>query len=235
MYDILRHGDVVGVSGLPPKDYWLIDPDKEKLETPVDDRGLIDVSGLIRVVKDSIDPAYKWPTHLSVHHLYWEDEWYSSAFIGDHGQKFRELPIHKALLPRVFENWLHRVTSAPDIPDPDVMHMRIESWQAAKLLFESVRKVVVWERRARRRESLIYRHPEILPYEFHGEDMIGKEILGGILTKNFGSLEPAIERHRRIPKEFQLLDTSGPPIQLAAALGKLVAPKALDLARAVAA
>jgi hypothetical protein len=170
-----------------------------------------------------------------VHHLYWENTWYDSAFIGDHGQKFRNLPIHKALVPRVFENWLHKITIAPDVPDPDVMHLRNESWQSAELLFRSMRKAVVWEKRARRREQLLQRRPDILPEEFHGEDVVGKEILEGILTKHFGGLEYALERHAQIPAEFRLIDTSEPPRLLAAALGKLVAPRALQLVRTVAA
>src|SRR4051812_48225255 len=101
----------------PPPDTWLINPDKDKFETPVDDRGFVDINTLIRAVKETVSSDYEWLDNVNVHHFYWKEEWYHSRFIGMNALRFRELPVHKALLPVEFHNWLHRVTLPPDIPD----------------------------------------------------------------------------------------------------------------------
>jgi hypothetical protein len=229
------YGDIAGESGLPPEEFWLINPDRDKFETPVDDRGFVDVPTLIQAVKDTMDPVYEWPEHLSVHHLYWKEDWYSSAFIGMNGQKFRELPIHKAMLPRVFENWLHKVTVPPDVPDPELMHRRIQSWNVASDLFHTVRSAVKWERRARRRADYITANPSVLPKEFEGEDIIGKEVIGRIMTKYFSGIEIHLERIQAIPEEDRLIDPELDPRELASQLGRIVIPASLRLTNAVAA
>lgn len=228
-------GDVVGRSGLPPQEVWLINPKRDKFETPVDDRGFVDVPVLIQAVKDSIDPEYEWPTNLSVHHLYWKEEWYSSSFIGMNAQKFRELSIHKALLPRVFENWLHATTIPPDVPHPELMQARIKSWAVASDLFHSVRNAVQWERLARRRAMFVSANPEVLPKDFNGEDIIGKEVLAEIMAKNFGGIEIHLERLQAIPEEDRLIDPELGHEQLAIRLGKIIVPGYQKLTSAVAA
>ncbi|CAN5675794.1 hypothetical protein BH23PAT2_BH23PAT2_07540 [soil metagenome] len=59
-------GDIPGLPGLPPRDVWLINPEDplQKVETPTDFRGLIDIPGLIESVKETINPEYSWPRHL---------------------------------------------------------------------------------------------------------------------------------------------------------------------------
>ena len=229
------YGDIAGESGLPPQEFWLINPERDKFETPVDDRGFVDVPTLVQAVKDSIDSEYKWPEHLSVHHLYWKEDWYSSPFIGMNGQKFRELPIHKALVPRVFENWLHYVTIPPDVPDPELMQRRVKSWTVASDLFHSVRSAVKWERLAKRRAEYISANPGVLPKEFNGEDIIGKEVLGQIMAKYFGGVEINLERIQAIPEEDRFVDPDLEHQELASQLGKLILPPSLKLINAVAA
>lgn len=228
-------GDVPGESGLPPEEVWLINPARDKLLTPVDERGLIIIPELIQAVKGTVDPSYKWPPHLSVHHLYWEGWWYESRFAGDSARKFRELSIHKALLPRIFENWLHKVTEPPDVPDPEVMEYRVKAWNVAESLFRSVRQAVRWERMARRRAALLERKHDVLPDEFNGEDMIGREVIGAILDKHFKGMDREIARLEQIPREFRLVEPDGSHHNLAAQLGTIVMPRAMQLVRAVAA
>lgn len=228
-------GDLPGEPGLPPESVWLINPEQDKFETPIDERGLILVPELIQAVKDMVDTTYQWPMHLSVHHFYWHSGWYDSAFAGPYAQKFRDLPIHKGLVPRVFENWLHKVTIEPDVPDPEVMELRVQGWNAAEHLFRSVRQAVVWEKRARRREARIRQNPGIVPAEFDGEDVFGKEILQDILNRHFVSVERAIEQHQRVPQEFRLVQLSEQWEVLGEQLGRLIMPKAMQLVRAIAA
>jgi hypothetical protein len=228
-------GDVPGECGLPPEKYWLVDPAEKQIPTPVDARGLILVPELIQTVKNTVDPEYKWPPHLSVHHLYWEGWWYESAFAGDSARKFRELPIHKALVPRMFENWLHCITEPPDVPDPEVMEYRVEAWSVAESLFRSVRQAVNWERKARRRAALLERKPETLPEEFNGEDIIGREVIGASLQQHFAGMDRELARLERIPPEFRLVEPDESHITLAAQLGKIVGPRAMQLTRFAAA
>jgi hypothetical protein len=229
-------GDLSGQSGLPPEEVWLINPKTDKFETPVDGRGFIDVPVLIQAVKDTIDPEYVWPKNLSVHHLYWKEDWYSSRFMGMDAQKFRNLSPHKALVPRVFENWLHAVTIPPDVPDPFMMQQRIEAWTQARSLFDSAREVIRWERRARRREVLIEENPAVLPAEFNGEDKIGREIISRILGKHFTGFAMNVNRFLSLPEEHRPLEQlSDSPHDVANLLGKLVVPQTLKLTSAVAA
>jgi hypothetical protein len=58
---------------LPPPDAWLIDPRQEKIETPLDERNLIDIPKLIGAIKLTVDPSYQWGGELDVHHFYWPE------------------------------------------------------------------------------------------------------------------------------------------------------------------
>lgn len=221
---------------LPPRDLQLIDPHKEKIDTPVDARGIIDISQLVTNVKATVDSSYVWPDGLSVHHLYWPGSAYSHENDENavDASVFRNLPIHKALLPRVFENWLHRITLPPDVPDPEVMQYRIEAWNIAKDLFQSARETVLHDKLTRQRRAYITTNPEVLKAEFNGEDRIGEEYIQSEYEKNFRGWEYVCKRHERIPEEFRLLQLDGPPEVLARNLGKLVVPRSLQLVRAVA-
>jgi len=219
-----RHrGDIAGEPGLPPEEAWLVDPAETKLITPVDSRGLVIPEELIETVKSTIAADYEWPRHLSVHHLYYEGNLYKGITCNS----FRELPIHKALLPRVFENWLHKVMIPPEVPKEEVMLQRIESWHVAKSLFRSVRTMTMWERRARRRESSISIYKDILPPEYDQEDSIGQEYFDNILETHFRGIERNLERLRLVPAEMRLIDPNASDEDLRRGLGKLVVPRAL--------
>jgi hypothetical protein len=64
--------------GLPPRDFWIGNPFKDKVEPVSDTRGLIDVATLISDVKATIDPAYPWFGRRDGHHVYWPAEFYVS-------------------------------------------------------------------------------------------------------------------------------------------------------------
>lgn len=220
---------------LPPPEAWLINPYKDKFETPVDDRGFVDVDTLVQAVKDTVHSEYEWPRKRSIHHLYWHEDWYRHPELGGDGRLFRELPVNKVLIPRVFHSWLHLVTIPPDVPDPYLMRRRIESWAVAKDLFESSRLLVQWNRRAERRMSFVRDNPDILPKRFNGADIIGSTVLAGMIGRHEGGMEMHLERLLGIPEEDRFVVADAPPEEIANELGKIVVPGVLKRTAAVAA
>jgi len=221
---------------LPPPEVRLLDPFKDgKIPTHTDDRGLVDVARVIEDVRATIDPSYEWPPGLSVHHFYWPESVYPARPVGTtyNLSTFRNLPIHKGLVLRSFENWLHLVTEPPPLPEPEVIDYRVEAWSVARDLFRTARTTVQWERRARRRRELIAANPGVVPADFDGADIIGEEIMHEVLEKYFRGFQRHAERHQAIPQEHQIVDLSKSPREVAAALGKLVGPPSLRLVRAI--
>lgn len=225
---------------LPPPDARLFDPrvfGDDRLPTPTDDRGLVDIPQLIADVKETIDPSYQWTGDLDVHHFYW----YASLYPYRKGESnqnpayFRNIAVHKGLVPRSFHNWLHIVTEPPAVPEPEVMEYRVEAWTVAKDLFKMARQTVQWEKRARRRRELVARNPGIIHEGFNGVDIIGEEVMHEVLDKNFRGFERQLERQERIPEQFRILDITGTPQKVATNLGKLVARPSLNLISVIAA
>lgn len=224
---------------LPPPEVRLIDPSNDqslRIVTPLDSRDLIDISQLITDVKATIDPDYQWPSEASVHHFYWPDSLYPSkpGRAGNNPALFKNLPIHKGLVPRVFENWLHKVTLPPPIPEPEVRQYRVEAWTVAKDLFKMARKTVQWEKMARRRRELIARNPHIIKDGFDGSDLIGEEVMHEIMERNFRGFERQLNRQDRIPVEHRLIELGNTPARVATDLGKLVNRSSLRLVHEIA-
>jgi hypothetical protein len=231
---------VLEYESLPPPDARLLDPyrsGEDLLPTPTDERGLVNIPQLIADVKSTVDPSYEWAGGLDVHHFYWYASLYPYTK-GDSNQNpafFRNIPVHKGLVPRSFHEWLHVVTEPPPVPKPEVMQYRIEAWMVARDLFKMARQTVQWEKKQRRRRERVANNPEILREEFNGEDQIGEEVMHEVLEKNFRGFERQLERQGRIPEEFRILDISGTPKKVATNLGKLVARPSLYLADVIAA
>lgn len=224
---------------LPPRQFQLRDPAKwEDMILPdeyTDDRGLIVPSQLIEAVKNSIDPSYVWPESLSIHHLYWPASWYPYDDNPDSRRSagtFRQLPLHKALLPRVFENWLHVITVPPDVPDSETIQFRIDAWNVAQDLFQTARETIAHEKLARRRRAYVAANPHVLRADFNGIDKIGEEYIQEEYERNFRGWDQILERYAEIPEEFRLVQIDQPVEFIAKSLGKLVAPKSLILTRA---
>lgn len=222
-------------SWLPPREFWLL-PD-EPFETPVDERGIVDIERLVQQVKSTIDPAYIWQQSDSTHHFYWpavlyshDDKWLSDKKTYSTG-RFRELPIHKGELPREFENWLHLVSLPPAVPSREVMQYRTEAWRVAASLFASARRVVLWEKRAEKRSQYIQRHPEVIMHE--NDDAFAREYIADILDKHFRGVERHMDELERIPPEFRLVEPCDSPKELATNLGKFVARRSLPLRKVV--
>lgn len=127
---------------LPPPDAWLHDPGKHgRIETPVDERGLVDLNALVAIVKETVDPEFSWHSSFNdIHHL----QWFASQYpVGENTDssvnmnEFRELVNRKAFIPRVFHNWIHHVTLPPAIPSVEVMKYSIEAQRVAMSLFRT--------------------------------------------------------------------------------------------------
>jgi len=225
---------------LPPVDARLIGP-AEKIPTPLDDRGLIDVDQLIIDALTLVDPTFPWPAgrdELSIHHFYNPANWYpylQDMRLGANPAVFRNLPIHKGLMPRMFENWLHRVTIPPPVPNEEVRRHRIESWSVAQDLFMMAKKTARWKTLQDRRRERIAAHPEILKEDFDGEDVIGEAVMHERLERNFRGYDYQLQRHSRIPQEFHLLNPEGDPAKVATDLGRIVKPSRLYLVHRIAA
>lgn len=218
-------------SWLPPREFWRL-PD-EPIETPVDERGIVDIERLVEQVKSTIDPEYTWHQADSTHHFYWpaalyphEEKWTSDKKTYSTG-RFRELPIHKGELPREFENWLHLVTLPPAVPDREVMQYRTEAWRVAVNLFSSARRVVLWEKRAEKRSNYVRRHPEVIMFD--DEDMFAREYIADIIDKQFRGVERHMSELERVPPEFRLVEPCDSPQELATSLGRFVARRSLQL------
>lgn len=129
---------------LPPREVWQFIPGiDEKIPTPVDEYGLVDVGKLLTVVKTTIDPGFAWDPHdiPNKHHLYWEHRNYPqrpNARVNPH--TFCELPSNKLLLPTKFHSWLHVVTKPPTPPDKEVMYYQIEAHRTLFTLFSNARE-----------------------------------------------------------------------------------------------
>jgi hypothetical protein len=223
--------------GLPPRDVWLLDPERERIATPTDERGLVVVPSLIAAVRKTIRPEYRWTAPYDIHHFQWPDAWYPyyPGIDRANPHQFRELSIHKGLVPREFHNWLHRITIPPPVPSHEVMFYRVEAWDVARALFGEVQGVFQWERRMRRRVTRLQHDSGVLPPEFSGVDLIGQTVMADVLSSNFRGIERHLARLDGIPEEHRLFEPTDSPLQLASALGRLVVPTAMPFTQSFAA
>lgn len=222
---------------LPPRRYWLIDPAKEKLETPLDANGVVDIQTLLIEAKRLVDPEYGWPRlSLNPHHFQWREDLYSNEPDPEYGvvpAVFRDLPPLKGYLPRVFENWLHLATTEPPVPKPEVMHYCVESWQVAHGLFKIAQESTWWERRAKKREELIEQKPDILPPSFDGLDKEAKEFFKITRDAHLRGREMYLARLAQVPPEFRLVQPNTSPRKVADRVGRLALKGAHKLSRKV--
>lgn len=174
---------------LPPREVRLFDPNlnEGKIPTPIDERGLVDMLGLISVMRSTVESEYDWASAFSdEHHLQWPDRWYPKSDEGSEysANIFRNLAISKVIVPRVFHNWVHRITEPPPMPSEEVMRYRIDAQRVALALFKEVRSAKTVAR---------HRH-------------MGEEGLEELLTERFDTFAHYFEKAKQTPREFQLLE-----------------------------
>lgn len=190
---------------LPPPNVRLRDwRDPEQRIVPVtDERGLMDPYKLIEDVKATIDPSHEWSLKLDVHNFYWpQSNFPYQHFKHSHPKHdmppaFRNLPIHKGLIPRDFHVWAHLITVPPERPSHEVMLRRVEAWTVARELYRVASKTVASERQAKRRKNLINAHPELINEDFNGIDTIGEEVMQDVLETCFKGFKRQLERQKQ--------------------------------------
>jgi hypothetical protein len=170
---------------LPPKDVRLWDIGIQgRIETPLDDLGMVDLDRLVEVGRQSVDSSFSWESPFNdVHHL----QWHAAMYPADEdplGHEFRELARRKALIPRKFHNWLHILTTVPPKPSPEVMRSAVDAEKAARDLAKTAQRAVKLTR--------IKGIPE------------GKLSLR--LEQEYENYMVYIENARLVPEEFQLLE-----------------------------
>lgn len=182
--------DAQPIYHLPPPDVVRIKWNPHDLiPTPLDERGLVDTKGLLVAMSQTVDPQYKWNSPFNdVHHLQWPNRWYGNERIDNVvPSKFREIAIGKWILPRVLHNWIHKITEPPPIPDPEVMHYRVEAQRVVTSLFQSVK---------------VSKH--ILRSRNLTETQINNRLM-----RRFGSFSSQLATAKQsIPREFQPIDLS---------------------------
>lgn len=218
------------VSNLPPRDYWLIDPN-EKIEVATDPFGLVDIDKLVESVKQTVDESYTWRSDLDVHHFQWPAAWYPAiqgVRAADNPAYFRNLGIFKGLMPLDFHAMIHRFSEPLPPPEPEVIHYKVEAWNIAKSLFIRMRKTINAERMAKRRLIYTAQNPHILNSDFGGEDLITQEWMQDVLEKHFRGIAKHMADLESLPVEFRLVEPELPLNKLAKRLGEIVVPKAIN-------
>lgn len=155
------------------------------IETPLDERGLVDLDKLIDVVKLTVDSTYKWSSSRNdIHHL----QWYSALYENDENslvdsKAFRDLTSRKTIIPRTFHNWLHHITEPPPVPDPEVMQYSIDAERVAISLARTAMRAVRLSRNKTLDSRLISHRLELALDHYNS----------------------CLEKARQIPDEFSLV------------------------------
>lgn len=225
-------GEAFRLETLLPPDARLVDPTDpdQRIQPEYDDRGLLNIEKLTQDVIATVDPAYQWSNELNIHHFYWPAVSYphiKNGAVYENPALFRNLPIHRGLMPRAFHAWLHIVAEPPLMPDPEVIRYRNEAWAIAKDLFKTARQTIITEKLARRRRLYVANNPDTLRQEFNGEDQVGIEAMQQLLERNFRGFERHMVRQEALPKEHRIFDLDGSPKKIATELGRIVVPRSL--------
>ncbi len=143
--------------------------------TPVDDRGIVEVDRLLLTVKGRMrsDELYLPGEGTDVHHFYYPEARYKTNLEFE----FRELPPNKGRLPRGFHQRLHEATSPPLMPEYEVMKSFCESWDIAESLLRAARQIKRHERKANK----------VVDYAFRRLDKgtIEEEVVEDVLERHF--------------------------------------------------
>ena len=176
----------------PPPGVFIQSP-HDKMVTPLDDRGLVDVGALLAEVSGYVDPDYVWRGRLDEHHLFWFENLYNLANLSnqnpDLSRKFRGMPLHKIKLPRELHDFIHNVTLPVEPPEQEVMEYRLESWEIATRLFNSV--------------SVLKKHKGIT------EADLARKVNKELVRQKLHIIEDCVRRSDNLPKPFWLT-TLGP-------------------------
>ncbi len=165
-------------------------PPAEKIETPLNHLGLVDAQATVEALRSSVD--HNWVEYSDTHHLYWPANRYPKKQIE---RQFRELPIHKIMLPRDFHDYLHITTEPPPIPDKELMYYQVLSYEAVKSMFDAARLVI---QKQREKDRLLGRLPT---GNVHG----GISSRQKAISTNKKQFEQALEVFDSVPPEGRIV------------------------------
>lgn len=216
--------------GYPAEQYRLVDPDY-RIYTPVDSRGLVDIHRHVDLVKQTLSSEIEWSGRaVNIHHFYWPSSDYPSIFSSNRELelKFRNLPIHLGVMPNQFHNWLHKISEPPAKPPTETMEYRVQSWEVAASLFNTV---CDYKRRTRRYLGTVL---EGLDRSYLGAlTDVEFEVINDLYDDFFDRLSSVHQELYRVPEEFRLVDPDLPFDTLTRTVGKMVGAKALYFTRTV--
>lgn len=174
---------------LPPPDVVLYDAAiLGKLETPVDEHGLVKLDALVTLVKQTVDPSYVWEVPFnSVHHLHYPARWYTEGGTDTEiaiKTRFREQTARKMLGSHAFHSWAHETTIPPSLPHLDVMHICVMAEDAVMPLNNTA----------------------LLATKIARNPYIPEKARQVRLNEEYDNYMRHLENARAIPKEFRPLD-----------------------------
>lgn len=175
-------------SKLAPGPEDLILPTNERIETPTDERGLVNIPLLLEEVKNFVRPDYEWRGKPNSHHIFWYEKLYTDRTLFrdnvELSRHFRNMPLHQIELPVELHDFLHVVTTPVEVPSDEIMEYRVESWDIVCNLFNSV--------------TVLQTHRRICDEQISRQ--INKELVG---TK-MQIIKKCVDRADKLPDEFQL-------------------------------
>lgn len=211
---------------LPSRWAHLVNPAKEKIPTPLNEHGVVDIEATIMAVMDTIDPAYVWSRRsINPHHFQWRADRYSRDTLGPPGlpvqpAQFRNISPLKGHLPRELENWLHIVTEEPPVPSLEVMYYYTEAWQVAKGLYRCTSESVVKQRQAKRRAELLAVDGSVLSAD-RSDDLYGDQYFSEAQEKFSRAYDFYLQRLESIPEEFRLVTPDMSPRRISKTVGRM--------------
>jgi hypothetical protein len=165
---------------------------RETIETIQNNLQLVDIFATVRALQKA-SAGKEWVKPSDTHHIYWPERLYPKQTIY---RAFRELPVHKVMLPRDFHDFLHNMSEPPLVPDEDIMNYHVVSHDSAKVMFESAQIII---QRQREIDRLLGKKP-------------GKERLqGGLksrkhaISRNKKRFETAREIFSKVPCEARVV------------------------------
>ena len=225
---VVRRGEALVGAGYPAEHYRLVELDF-RLETPIDGRGLIDTTQHVDLVKQTLSSRIDWKNHATnMHHFYWPARDYADTSEDPTSLEstFRNLPIHKGIMPVQFHNWLHRISEPPELPSKEVMEYRVEAWGVAARLFDAVRS---YKRKTRSLTEFFLQDQAKSSIEELSD--VDREVLDDLYSEFFETYPTLHQKLYEVPGEFQLVDPDQPFELINKQLGKIAGASTLHFTR----
>ncbi|MDB5168710.1 MAG: hypothetical protein JWO41_66 [Candidatus Saccharibacteria bacterium] len=231
-------GDTPGLREYPPE--YMIKKEARDLppiEPPVNEFGLIDIDDLVRQVKSRVRRSHRWSRSIMVAHFYHPEEEYLSHS-DPVARTFRDLPVHKAVVPRDFENFFHDNTLQPQMPNVEVMHEVVSAWKVTKDAFLVAKELAWWEKRDENHSLMRWFRDMDVTATVEHKTFALSPVVAGIQDRLRDGLQLNLANLEAVPPEFRVTEVPPAgmtPVEVATMLGRVVAPSAMTLTEKIAA